>query len=112
MIRSILSALGALLGTLLIYVLLPSLGVIIIAAILLGVGALLARVFPVTVFEASLIVTLVAIPLFWMWLRLLGNLNAVNVNDELQESEAPSRALDRIIMVSPRPTRRSKKKDR
>jgi hypothetical protein len=84
--RSILSALFSVIVAFLIVVVLPLLLIVLISAILLTIGSLLTRVFPVTVFEATLILTLVAIPLVWFILRLLGLLN---VASELAEEEAP-----------------------
>jgi hypothetical protein len=103
MIQSLFSALVSLFGALLILVLIPLLLIGIAAAILLGIGSLLTRVFPVTAFEAALIVTLAAFPLVWFYGRLLNNLGYAGGEAEEEEGEEPEppRAFERMIVVPP-----------
>ncbi len=108
--RDLISSLGALIGALLIFVLIPLLVIGVAAAILLGIGALLTRWFPVTVFEATLIVTLTAFPLVWLYSRLLNDLGLTGAEVELEEDEMaePSRFLEHMVVVPP--ARRKKKR--
>ncbi len=93
MLRSIGSGLATLLLMLLLYVLLPLLLVGVAVLVLLGIGSLLARFVPLTTFEATLIVTLVAVPTIWGYWRFL-NLSGfwgppADVLEELEEEEEP-----------------------
>ena len=110
MIRSIFSGLFSVIVTLATVVLLPLLLIVLVTAILLGIGSLLTHVFAVTVFEATLILTLVAIPLVWLILRLLGLLNvATEQVDDEEPSEPPSRA-ERWIQVPRGPARHGRRR--
>ena len=107
--RSILSALFSVIVTLLTVVVLPLLLIVLVSAILLTIGSLLTRVFAVTVFEATLIVTLVAIPLAWFIMRLLGFLNVASELAEEEEPEPPS-ATERWIQVPRGAARRGRRR--
>jgi hypothetical protein len=112
--RSLLSGLSALVGALFIFVLVPLLVIGVAAAILLGIGSLLTRLFPVTVFEATLIVTLAAFPLAWLYSRLLNQAGLLGPEveaEEVEEEPEPPHTFERMIMVPPRPARGRRKKN-
>jgi ABC-type anion transport system duplicated permease subunit len=111
MLRSIFVTLGSLLLTLLLYVLVPLLLIGIVAALLFGIGSLLTRVFAVTTFEATLVATLVAIPLVWLYYRLLRHADLIpaDLATEQDELSEPLASIEPLIIMPRRPSRRSKR---
>ena len=99
MMRSLFSALATLIVSLLTFVVVPVLLIVLFGAILLAAGSLLTRFFAVSVFEATLILTLVAIPLMWFILRLFGFLNVVAEPVEDEEPPEPPSVAERWIQV-------------
>ncbi|MGB8648874.1 MAG: hypothetical protein WCF84_26795 [Anaerolineae bacterium] len=104
----ILSVLGSILLGLFTFVFLPLALILIAAAAMLGIGSLMTRFFAVTTFEATLLVTLVAIPLGWGYMRFLGYLEVPGASlvlnsdeDELEEDEeeAPEPPVERWMPV-------------
>lgn len=107
MIRSLFSALLAIALMGIIFLILPALLIVIAAALLLGVGWLLTRWFAVTVFEAALITTILAVPIVWFYYRILGNTGLVGAEPEVKATPAPElpRSFERLMQV-PRRRRR------
>lgn len=111
MLRSILLTFGSLLLTLLVYVLGPLLLIGIVTTLRFGIGSLLTRVFAVTTFEATLIATLVAIPLVWFYYRFLRDINSINADLEVKDTELsePPTSIESLLIMPRRPSRRSKR---
>lgn len=95
---------------LLLYALAPLLLVVIVVALLFGVGALVTRVFPVTLFEATLIGTLVGVPLCWFYYRALRRANLMDAERGAQaEPPEPPTVIEPLFPMPRRPYRRSKR---
>ncbi len=97
MLRAIRSGLFTLLITLFTYLILPLLLVIIAVLILIGMGSLLARFLPLTTFEATLIVTLVALPTVWAYWQQTSRADpwtdTVDALDEIEEEQELARNI-------------------
>ena len=109
--RSILSTLTTLLLTAVLYLFAPLVLIGIAAVLLLAVGALLTRWFAVTTFEATLITTLVAIPLLWLYYRLLGRANLLlpEATEEKDLRDEPEDIEPIIILPHSIPRRKKRR---